>query len=311
MDGPSPKEQIARAFFGTELEKIEAGTARTESALATHGIAPDFDALRQLCRGFFETPAKSRYSGPITAGDAFFSGCFIAALRPERMIEFGVSSGVSTAFLLAAADDQDVMGDGLFLTAVDITDDLGGGNRTGQVVPEKVPDLEKHLDLCIGDTSFDLLQSGALAQAMGPGAVLAHVDADHCHPWPLIDILALYLTMPAGSWILLQDVAMVERWLFGTILNGKPVPRPLRGPSIAFSHWPGTKILGEDMCYNMGAIRLDIDAAAILQFIADCRAYGTELGSSDLSDADPGEAARHLEILEAKIRFKANARTVA
>lgn len=301
-----PRKLLSDTFFGTELPKLEHGTKRSLASLAGVGIRPDPGKLRDICTQFFEIPAKGRYSGPITAGDGFFTTCFMAALRPQRMVEFGVSSGVSSAFFLSAAAALDLLREGTFLTGADITDDLGEGNKTGQVVAEKAADQTQNFDLQIGRNSFELLQDGDLAKALGTGRALAHIDADHCHPWPLIDVLTLYLTMPSQSWILMQDVQMLERWALGTILNGKPVPRPLRGPNITFTHWPGTKILGEDMCFNMGAIKLDIEPIAVLQFIDDCRNYETELGLSHLSDADPEIAYAHLEVLETMIRFRAN-----
>lgn len=267
---------IGDAFFGSELGKLKHGTVSTVSALKARGFKFDESKVLETVIEFFSVVPKKRFGGPITAGDAFFSTCILLSECAERMLEIGVASGVSSAYFLTAAEKFGILKDGKWLTGVDISLDKGDGNTTGQVVDERAADKKGFFDLLIGKTTYDLLKSGELEEIL-KGKALVHIDANHRHPWPAIDVICIYLASAQRRWALMQDTQMMERWIFGTVLNGTPIPRPVRGSNLAFSHWPGRKIAGQDMCYNMGAVSLDVTRRDLIEYIDQISLYNTEM----------------------------------
>ena len=54
------------------------------------------------------------------------------------------------------------------------------------------------------------------------------------------------------------------------VVYGVPVPRPVRGAQLALSHWPGPKVSGAGLSYNMAAVRMG-GSGSLGRFISDMR----------------------------------------
>ncbi len=74
---------------------------------------------------------------------------------------------------------------------------------TGFEIPELIPDLVSTVRVHTGRES-DFAREVGTRDEFG----LAFIDADHRHPWPLLDVLRLAPYVPAHGWILLHDIQL-------------------------------------------------------------------------------------------------------
>lgn len=269
------KELLSNVFAGSETDRLAEGTAQTKAALKFFKLKPaDWAKVDRTVQSFFGRRIKGKFGGPITAGDAYFIAAFMAAERPASMLEVGVCSGVSSAFILCAAHKLGLLKEGeTFLHSVDLLS-LHGPDQleVGRAVRMNYPSLLPYWRLRTGVTAPEVAMSG------GVGApALAFVDANHMHPWPMADVVAMTKLLPKGAWVLLQDIQLMERWLMNCVSRGIPSPRPCRGVSVAHAHWPGRKISGWGMCFNMGAICLDVENTD--DFVRACMVHPSECGA--------------------------------
>jgi hypothetical protein len=86
------------------------------------------------------------------------------------------------------------------------------------------------------------------------------IDADHQHPWPLLDLLRVAPYLRENGWIALHDIEL------GTIgvtaeKSGRPLPygAPF-GAEWLFDRWPFRKISGG----NIGALQLPLEKTSII-----------------------------------------------
>lgn len=239
---------------------------------AFRGVA---DALgRPTSEGLLRTLAD-RYAPPawvtgcVSFGDAWFLAEMVRCLRPERVVEVGVASGASSAVLLTALHYVWSGQGGAEQSLVDEhrrprleSFDLMSGcyfdesRPVGSAVPEMCPDLdhERGWRLTTGVTAAEA--GRALAGADLP---LAFIDADHRHPWPAADVLALRPALRRGAWIVLHDVNLPELARRCEERDGVKVNWSTPGVQMLFDAWPFEKIAGVGPSFNIGAIRLPVD----------------------------------------------------
>ncbi|MDP9099851.1 MAG: class I SAM-dependent methyltransferase, partial [Verrucomicrobiota bacterium] len=91
---------------------------------------------------------------------------------------------------------------------------------------------------------------------------LAFIDADHRHPWPLLDLLRLAPSIASGGWILLHDIQLgtygqAERDAGKTLEGGTPY-----GAEWLFERWPFRKIRS----FHIGAIELPQRKESLVPF---------------------------------------------
>ena len=91
---------------------------------------------------------------------------------------------------------------------------------------------------------------------------LAFIDADHRHPWPLLDVLRLAPCIQSGGWILLHDIQLgtygkAERDAGKELEGGTPY-----GAEWLFERWPFRKIRS----FHIGAIELPPRKDALIPF---------------------------------------------
>ncbi|MEZ0003812.1 class I SAM-dependent methyltransferase [Sinorhizobium fredii] len=279
---------LSNIYFGSELEKLAAGTVSTEAVMKA--ASQEFAALegklwntvREIVKGFFAKPLRGVFGGPITAGDAFFIAAYMASVRPATMIEVGVCSGVSSAFILYAAHKLGLTREGkIFLHSVDLLR-LHGEEKheVGRVVERNYPSLAAFWKLHVEVTApkIALEKLDLRNQIASDEPTLAFIDANHMHPWPLVDTVSIAELLPKDSWILLQDTQVMERWIANCVERGVASPKPCRGVNLVTTLWPGDKVIGWDMCYNMGAVRLSVAKDKMRDFVEQAMRYPAETG---------------------------------
>lgn len=231
---------------------------------------------------FFSQRHRGVFGGPITAGDGLFIAAMMERIRPQRMVEFGVASGLSSAFILHHARIMGLaLGPG-FLTSFDLMEEDFKGRRTGRLLLASYPDLAPFWRLNTRCTSLDILEGRYRFEEIGvPFDALAFVDGGHNHPWPIIDLLALRRILTPDSWVVMQDTQMMERWIADAVIHGVACPIPVRGVNLAFALWPGRKIVGHHLCYNCGAISLRTSDEEVRTFVTEALSYPDEIAFDD------------------------------
>jgi hypothetical protein len=91
---------------------------------------------------------------------------------------------------------------------------------------------------------------------------LAFIDADHRHPWPLLDMLRLAPYLQSSAWILLHDIQL-GTYGKGECEAGKQLEAGAPyGAEWLFDAWPFRKIRS----FHIGAIELPAATSALIPF---------------------------------------------
>jgi len=207
-----------------------------------------------------------RHPGGVGSRDYFFLTAMVSLLAPRRVVEIGTLSGFSAAIIAAAIDRQHGNDAGLRSNRKEITVEtidtrthcINDATRpTGFEIPELIPDLVSSIRVHTGHES-DFARN--LAEPGGFG--LAFIDADHRHPWPLLDVLRLAPYLESGGWIVLHDIQLgthgEKAKQEGLALEeGTPF-----GAEWLFERWPFRKIRS----FHIGAIQLPSRLDALVPF---------------------------------------------
>jgi hypothetical protein len=213
-----------------------------------------------------------RYPGGIGSRDYFFLTALISILAPRRVVEIGTLTGFSTAIIAAAIDRQHAAGlpgaglpPGRKPVTVETIDcsthcSIDSARPIGFEIPELIPDLASTVRVHPGRKS-DLVRELAAPEEFG----LAFIDADHRHPWPLLDVLRLAPYVKSRAWILLHDIQLgtygnAERDPGNKLEGGTPF-----GAEWLFDRWPFRKIRS----FHIGAIELPRKKDALIPFALD------------------------------------------
>lgn len=202
------------------------------------------------------SPAPNWVRGATSMGDAGFLVEMVTIEAPVTMMEIGVASGVSSAVLLHALDRLPDIPGGRRLYSCDIqpTCYFDATRATGEAVASMYarPRAEWILD-----TNTDTRR---LSQTMAPASVdLVFIDANHYHPWPLLDLLHMTALLQPGAWVVLHDTNL-------------PIVAPecnVWGAKWLFDAWPFEKIAGTGAARNIGAVKLPDDLTRLVPFAAD------------------------------------------
>jgi predicted O-methyltransferase YrrM len=202
-----------------------------------------------------------RYPGGIGSRDYFFLTCLVSILAPRRVVEIGTLTGFSTAIIAAAIQHQHGPQQGFTVETIDnhtrcIIDE---SRPVGFEIPDLIPDLVSTVRIHTGR------ESDVVSEIAEPGEFgLAFIDADHRHPWPLLDVLRLAPYIQARGWIVLHDIQLGS---FGQVecAAGKPPDANPYGAEWLFDRWPFRKIRS----FQIGAIELPPDPSALVPFALD------------------------------------------
>ena len=203
-----------------------------------------------------------RYPGGIGSRDYFFLTAFLSILAPRRVIEIGTLTGFSAAIIAAAIHRQHGGGDRISVETIDAHThcSIDETRPIGFEIPELIPELASTVRVHTGRHS-DFVRELADRDEFG----LAFIDADHRHPWPLLDVLRLAPYVQGGGWIVLHDIQLGthgqnERDAGKNLEGGTPY-----GAEWLFDRWPFRKIRS----VHIGAIELPSRKDALIPFALD------------------------------------------
>jgi predicted O-methyltransferase YrrM len=200
-----------------------------------------------------------RYPGGIGSRDYFFLTALVSILAPRRVIEIGTLTGFSAAIIAAAVHRQHGNSREILVETIDARThcSIDETKEVGFEIPALIPDLVSTVGVHTQRESDFARELGARDE-FG----LAFIDADHRHPWPLLDVLRLAPYVEPGGWILLHDIQL------GTYgRNQKEAGQSLEcgtpyGAEWLFDRWPFRKIRS----FHIGAIELPSRKAALVPF---------------------------------------------
>jgi hypothetical protein len=220
-----------------------------------------------------------RYPGGIGSRDYFFLTCLVSILAPRRVIEIGTLTGFSTAIIAAAIHRQHrpLSGSGLPSGRNEITVEtidsqthciIDKKRPIGFEIPDLIPDLVSTVRIHTGHES-DFVREIAAPGEFG----LAFIDADHRHPWPLLDVLRLAPYIESGGWILLHDIQLGTYGESEREAGKQPEGGTPFGAEWLFERWPFRKVRS----FHIGAIELPQRQDALIPFALDLMEQPFEL----------------------------------
>jgi predicted O-methyltransferase YrrM len=197
------------------------------------------------------------YGGAIGPQDYFFLTAVSSILAPRRVLEIGTSSGFSSALMAAALHRRHPQLSGALVETIDLHRNyfVDPTKPIGFEIAELLPEQRDAVRVHTGHGSELATELAAAGQFE-----FAFIDADHQHPWPLLDLLRVAPYLQENGWIALHDIQL------GTIgakaaNSGHPLPYGARfGAEWLFEHWPFRKISGG----NIGVIQLPVDRTGII-----------------------------------------------
>lgn len=200
-----------------------------------------------------------RYPGGIGSRDYFFLTALVSILAPRRVVEIGTLTGFSTAIIAAAIYRQHGGKSEISVETIDSHThcSIDITRPIGFEIPELIPELVSTVRVHTGRES-DFVRELAAHGEFG----LAFIDADHRHPWPLLDVLRLAPHVRAGGWIVLHDIQLgsygkSQSEAGAALEGGTPY-----GAEWLFDRWPFRKIRS----FHIGAIELPSQREALIPF---------------------------------------------
>jgi cephalosporin hydroxylase len=288
---------LSNVYYGDEIDQFHLGTAQIRQWFSDEriGESVDWGFIEIATKEFFSPCYDGVFGGQITAGDGISIMAFMAAIRPVAMIEIGVASGFSSAWILQTAKKLGLLSRRKYLFSFDLVAKTAAGLETGSFARSQFPQLIHHWHLNTEVTSLDLIRSDQryIPDYVRAGPTVAFIDGAHSHPWPLVDIIAMRNLLPKGSWLVLQDAQMMERWIADVVIFQVASPAPIRGVNLVVTLWPGLKQIGMGLNYNTTAICLDISDKDFETFVRRCMSYPDEIqfGGRDVLLANSTSAA--------------------
>ncbi len=188
--------------------------------------------------------------GSVSVDELVFIRDLIERHRPARFLEIGMASGLSTGFIARFLDAAG----GKAITSID-HDDTFFGDATkpnGFLFDEIYPGGKLDAKLLKFKTALD-------ADALGGPWDMAFIDANHAHPWPTLDTLAIAPHMTAPRCVIHHDLDLYMRQdvMFGI------------GPKYLYDQFPhdkrhaSTANRGNIFCLDLGIPREELEDIAI------------------------------------------------
>ncbi len=197
------------------------------------------DRIKQI----FDQVWKPGY-GSVSCGELSFIQTLIQRNRPRRFIEIGMASGLSGGFIASFMAENG----GEYFTSLDHDNTFfGDTSKTNGFLMEEI---------CAGGTiaiekrpfrtSIDLpdLFPGTFDQAFD----MAFVDANHAHPWPIIDTLCLCPFMRGSRIVIHHDLNLFRKQdaVVGI------------GPKYLHDQFPADRRINHPASSNIFAVSLDM-----------------------------------------------------
>ena len=189
--------------------------------------------------------------GTITLEDATFFDAVLDRVRPSQVHEIGVASGTSSALILNTLAAQQNPAP-TWLHSYDLFPKcyFDPSRAVGDATREMVPHLLSRWKLNTGVTALDVLPDANLRSRP-----LYFIDANHIHPWPGLDLLALLPGLRPGDCLVLHDINLPEKFA-GQFMEF--------GAQNLFQDWLGPRIEPDVHIPNIGAIFMPDDPTLVL-----------------------------------------------
>ena len=247
--------------------EFESGFSQLAAMLGQAGKSPSPGEVE-----FLASIAKRRkyYPGTIELRDAFFLNAFVSILAPRRVLEIGTLGGFSAGIIAAALAHRQGSGDTRWVDTIDVSARCATDQTrpTGFEIAELFPELASMIRLHIpADSSF------VSKLARRDELRLAFIDADHRHPFPLLDLLRLAPYVRGDGWILLHDIDLGTMTRSAIAAGRPPGWEPVYGAEWLFNHWPFRRIKtlsppgwATSGGGNIGAVQMPRDKSALIPF---------------------------------------------
>ena len=265
----APEPPVAQTCEFDSIEEYGACYARLAHLLGRPGQTPapgEIEFLQQVCT------RATHASGAIGGSEFFFLTAMASILAPQSTIEIGTSSGFSAALLAAALHRRNPRSKEILVDTVDLHANylVDQTKPIGFEIPDLVPDLAGAVAVHTQRES-DFVRELARPHEL----LLVFIDADHQHPWPLLDLLRVTPYVQSGGWVVLHDIqlgtmAATRPEKAATLTHGAPF-----GAEWLFASWPFAKISGG----NIGAVQLPRDRRTLLQSALALMARPFEVGA--------------------------------
>jgi predicted O-methyltransferase YrrM len=239
------------------FEDFETKYRTLATALGHDGRIPppgEVEFLRRMVEREHDRPP-----GGISAQDYFFLTALVSILAPHRVIEIGTLTGFSAAIIAAAIFRRHGNANAISVETIDASAQciVEETRPVGFEIPELIPELASTVRVHPqrkSDFVHELSAAGKFD--------LGFIDADHRHPWPLLDVLRLAPCLRAGGWIVLHDIQLAtygqERKEAGQALEGETP----YGAECLFARWPFRRISSA----HIGAIEIPLHQSALIPF---------------------------------------------
>lgn len=199
-------------------------------------------------------------TGCISSEDAAFLFDLISVERPKRVVEIGVASGVSTAFLSRILANQNPSSKLFSFDAIDYFY-ANKEYKCGAFLEESFGACPSNVILATGVSSSQIAERAKNDDPFD----LGFIDGNHHQPWPCLDMFSVIQTTTPGSWIALHDVNLP--FIHAAF--------PHFGPFNLIATWPGEKVVSyvrSGAKSNIGAIRLLARKEDSIKAVLDCLA---------------------------------------
>ena len=203
--------------------------------------------------------------GTINSEDAGFLCRMIEEVRPEKIYEVGVASGASSALILSTmAGYADPSRTWLHSHDIARLCYFDAAHGVGDATREMVPEFTRNWELNLVSTALDVCRE--------PNSrALFFVDANHDHPWPALDLIALLPGLKAGDRVVLHDINLP------TISEGK---FPSYGVQYLFEDWLGERLVPDVALANIGAVTIPADRRLVVESLVRTLARPWPLNTS-------------------------------
>lgn len=228
---------------------------------AAHREFLSLDHTRTWVDEFVSTYARPNWTqGHISTTDAAFLWDCVEACSPDRIVEIGTASGMSTLAFALAVDCFGLASDRPVVHGFDLTERcyFDPTHRVGDAVRELAPKLLHTVALNTGVTSRDA------AKCFDARSVdLVMIDADHRHPGAALDLLVMLPVLKHGSLVVLHDIDLDQiRLRAGEDTSIED------GPKRLFDAWPYEKTSDKTGSHpNIGVLRLPNDIVGVTRFL--------------------------------------------
>ncbi len=202
--------------------------------------------VKQVFTAFWKTGY-----GSVTADEAMFMQSLIRRYRPAHFLEVGMASGLSGGLIASFIDRAG----GSRFTTIDHDNTFFGDTtkENGFLIASIYARGDVEVVKRPFTTALDL-------DAIGETYDMAFIDANHQHPWPLIDTLCVYPHLTGAKIVIHHDLRLFRKQdiVFGI------------GPKYLFDQFPDTARLRSDANEgNIFALKLDMRREALEEIAAD------------------------------------------